>query len=78
MNKFYKHSESISDEIQAILSLPITIINVSKEDIVQSLSETDLGPYDGLHYYLSKSVDAKIISADKDFDKVGRIDPCEI
>lgn len=77
LSKFHMKREEITREITAIISLPINIVDVSKEDIVES-SEIDLKPYDALHYYVSRKIDARIISADSDFDKFGRVDPCEI
>jgi predicted nucleic acid-binding protein len=68
--------KDIRDEILAILSLPIKVIDVRKEDIIEAIENPFLSPYDSLHYIISKRLNAKIISADKDFDNVGRIDPC--
>lgn len=80
LRKFFGSSKVILDEINAILSLPIKVIDVKKEDILDSLkigtSLNSLSPYDLIHYFISKNYNAKIISADKDFDIVGRIDPC--
>ena len=66
--------KDIEDEILAILSLPIRIVDFKQEDIVEATKDLSLSPYDSLHYIVSKKCNAKIISADKDF-KV-RIDPC--
>lgn len=68
--------KDIEDEILAILSLPIKVVDIRKEDIIEAVENLSLSPYDSLHYVISKRLDAKIISADKDFDIVGRIDPC--
>ncbi|BDB99475.1 type II toxin-antitoxin system VapC family toxin [Saccharolobus caldissimus] len=64
----------IEDEILAILSLPIRVIDLKQEDIVEAVKDLSLSPYDSLHYLISKKHNAKIISADKDFKE--RIDPC--
>jgi len=45
------------------------VIEPKKEEVVESLSTT-LSPYDALHVYLAKKVRARVISADKDFNKV--------
>jgi predicted nucleic acid-binding protein len=59
----------MEEELNAILSLPITVVEPKKEEVVESLSTT-LSPYDALHVYLAKKVRARVISADKDFNKV--------
>lgn len=77
LRKFFT-SNVVAEEINAILSLPIRVIDVKKEDILESLKQRVLlSPYDSLHYFIAGKYNAKIISADKDFDTVGRIDPCQ-
>ncbi|BCU69942.1 type II toxin-antitoxin system VapC family toxin [Stygiolobus caldivivus] len=64
----------IQDEVLAILSLPIRVIDFKQEDVIEATRDLSLSPYDSLHYVISKKYNAKIISADKDFKE--RIDPC--
>ncbi|MCY0874309.1 MAG: PIN domain-containing protein [Acidianus infernus] len=66
--------KDVEEEILAILSLPIQVVEVTKEDIIQAVKEDDLSPYDALHYVISKKSSAIIITADQDFKE--RIDPC--
>ena len=69
--------KDVEDVILAILSLPIRVEEITKEEITQAIRNSSLSPYDSLHYIVSKRAKAKIISADKDFDSTGeRIDPC--
>ncbi|BDC19957.1 PIN domain-containing protein [Acidianus sp. HS-5] len=66
----------IEEEILAILSLPIEIVEAKKEDVLDAVKIQDLSPYDALHYAIAERHSAKVITADKDF-KEG-IDPCSL
>ncbi|AHC51952.1 twitching motility protein PilT [Sulfolobus acidocaldarius SUSAZ] len=66
----------VEEEILAILSLPIRVVDVRKEDVVEAVKHEGLSPYDSLHLLIAKRFEAKIISADKDFKD--RIDPCNV
>lgn len=69
--------KDVEDEVLAILSLPIMVVEITKEDITQAIRNQTLLPYDAVHSMISRRARAKIISADKDFDAAGdRIDPC--
>ena len=68
--------KDVEEGILTILSLPIAVVNLGQEDIMDARKNRDLSPYDSLHYVISKKCNAKIISADKDFKD--RIDPCEL
>lgn len=77
LSKFFQDKNIIREELLAIMSLPLTVIEITKDDIVESSKIRELKPYDALHLYIANRVGARIISADSDFDKHGRLDPCE-
>jgi predicted nucleic acid-binding protein len=74
--KFFKTSHIAVEELNAILALPITVVEPKKEEVVASIS-SNLTPYDALHAYIANRIGAKVVSADKDFDEIGRVDPCD-
>lgn len=75
--KYFKSIQVARDELTALMSLPMKIIDVKPEDVIQALSP-ELSPYDAIHIYISHILNAKIISADRDFDMYGRVDPCAV
>ena len=76
------HIEQFHIKIKAIVSLPISLIEIETEDILDAIEfadKYDISPYDASHVIAMKKAKIDIIiSADKDFDKVDiitRIDP---
>ncbi len=74
--------EDIQTKIKAIVSLPISLIEVETKDILDAIdlaNKYDISPYDATHIIaMRKAKIETIISADKDFDRVNlikRIDP---
>lgn len=76
MMKFRFPRDEVKNEINAILSLPISVIEIRKEDVVESL-KMELNPYDALHLLISERMGAQVITADRDFDDFNRVDPCD-
>ena len=76
------HIERFQIKIEAIVSLPISIIEIETKDILDAINlavRYNISPYDATHIIAMKKAKINtIISADKDFDKVNiieRIDP---
>ena len=74
--------EEVRNSIDAMLSLDMEIYEIDRIDIAEAIrisEEFDISPYDAVHVAIMKKADvARIISADKDFDRVTgieRIDP---
>ncbi|MEM1646279.1 MAG: type II toxin-antitoxin system VapC family toxin [Ignisphaera sp.] len=68
--------KDVEDTVLAILSLPISVVDFKKEDVIEAVKDPSLSPYDSLHYIISKRWGAKIVSADSDFKD--RVDPCSL
>ena len=68
--------KDVEDTVWAILSLPISVVDFKKEDVIEAVKDPSLSPYDSLHYIISKRWGAKIVSADSDFKD--RVDPCSL
>ncbi|MCD6538873.1 type II toxin-antitoxin system VapC family toxin [Candidatus Bathyarchaeota archaeon] len=85
LRKYGVNREDVRNSIDAILSLGMEIYEIDRIDIAESIrisEEFDISPYDAVHIAIMKKADVtRIISADRDFDRVTgieRIDPEEL
>ena len=85
LRKYGVSTEEVRKSIDAMLSLVLAIYEFERIDIAESIrisEEFDISPYDAVHIAIMKKADVtRIISADRDFDRVTgieRIDPEEL
>ena len=82
LRKYGVSREEVRNSIDAMLSLDMEIYEIDRIDIAEAVrisEEFDISPYDAVHVAIMKKAGVtRIISADKDFNRVTgieRIDP---
>jgi len=82
LRKYGGSREEVRNSIDAMLSLDMEIYEIDRIDIAEAIrisEEFDISPYDAVHVAIMKKADVtRIISADKDFDRVTGIERIEV
>ena len=82
LRKYGVSREEVRNSIDAMLSLDMEIYEIDRIDIAEAIrisEEFDISPYDAVHVAIMKKAGVtRIISADKDFDRVTGIERIEV